>query len=116
MRQGSWTYASTSTSAPTWRAVSRESVRAQFTPYTLVDETALRANLDEIRGSGIARTREELTIGIRGIGRVVIINGEVVGGISLAVPLARFDTKLERRSIELLTHATDLLADPIPAG
>ena len=88
----------------------RESIRAAFTANTLTDETALRADLATARASGIARTREEQALGIAGIGRAVVIDGELVGAMSVTVPLARFDAKLERRVIELLAHATALLA------
>ena len=89
----------------------RDGTRAAFTANTLTDEAALRADLAVARASGIARTREEQTLGIAGIGRAVVIDGELVGAMSVAVPLARFDAKLERRVIELLTHATAQLTD-----
>lgn len=88
-----------------------ESTRAAFTANTLTDEAALRADLASARASGIARTREEQTLGIAGIGRAVVIDGELMGAMSVAIPLARFDAKLERRVIELLTHATAQLTE-----
>ena len=89
----------------------RDGTRAVFTANTLTDEAALRADLAVARASGIARTREEQTLGITGIGRAVVIDGELVGAMSVAIPLARFDAKLERRVVELLIHATAQLTE-----
>ncbi|MEG3126160.1 IclR family transcriptional regulator [Sphingomonas sp. GB1N7] len=91
----------------------RDSRRAAFTPNTLTDESPLRANLNLARASGIARTREEQTMGIVGIGRAVVVGGELMGAISVAIPLARFDAVLDRRVTELLMHATDQLASEV---
>ena len=75
-------------------------MRAAFTANTLTDETALLAVL------AIARTREEQALDIAGIGRAVVIDGELLEPMSVAIPLAPFDAKLERRVTELLIHAT----------
>jgi IclR family acetate operon transcriptional repressor len=89
----------------------RDGTRAAFTANTLTDETALRADLALARSSGIARTCEEQTLGIAGIGRAVVIDGELMGAMSVAIPLARCDAKLKRRAIEMLIHATAQLTE-----
>lgn len=84
--------------------------RAAFTTATIVGEAGLRAEIAGIRASGIARTREEHTPGIVGLGRAARIAGEVVGAFSVAIPLVRFDAAVERRACDLLTRTTKLLA------
>ena len=86
------------------------SERETFTPATIVGEAGLRAEIAGIRASGIARTREEHTPGIVGLGRAARIEGEVVGAFSVAIPLVRFDEEVERRASDLLTRTTELLA------
>lgn len=83
--------------------------RAAFTPATIVGEAGLRAEIAGIRASGIARTSEEHTPGIVGLGRAARIGGEVVGAFSVAIPLVRFDAAVERRASDLLTRTAELL-------
>ena len=87
-----------------------ESERRAFTETTIVSESELRADIARIRESGIARTREEHTPGIYGLGRVARIDGEVVGAFSVAIPTVRFDAEVERRATALLIKTADLLA------
>ncbi len=84
--------------------------REAFTAATIVGEAGLRAEIAGIRASGIARTREEHTPGIVGLGRAARIEGAVVGAFSVAIPLVRFDAAVERRARDLLRRTTKLLA------
>jgi IclR family acetate operon transcriptional repressor len=86
-----------------------ETERVAFTPTTIISEPAIRAEIAEIRRTGIARTREEHTPGIHGMGRVARIDGEVVGAFSVAIPAVRFDQEIEQRAAHLLERAGDLL-------
>ena len=86
-----------------------ETERVAFTPTTIISEPAIRAEIAEIRRTGIARTREEHTPGIHGMGRVARIDGEVVGAFSVAIPAVRFDEEIEQRAAHLLERAGDLL-------
>ncbi len=86
-----------------------ETERVAFTPTTIISEPAIRAEIAEIRRTGIARTREEHTPGIHGMGRVARIDGEVVGAFSVAIPAVRFDEEIEHRAAQLLERAGDLL-------
>ena len=88
-----------------------ESKRAAFTPNTIVTADALRAEIADIRRTGIARTREEHTPGIVGVGRAAIVDGATVGAFSIAMPLARFDADVEKKAIDLLVRATHLLSN-----
>jgi len=87
-----------------------ETERVAFTSTTIVEEAALRDEIANVRVAGIARTREEHTPGIYGIGRAAYIDGEVVGAFSFAIPFVRFDEDVERRATALLIRTTELLA------
>ncbi|MFD1789872.1 IclR family transcriptional regulator [Sphingomonas floccifaciens] len=87
----------------------RETERTAFTPGTVTDEATLRRELDEIRRTGIARTRGEYTAGIIGLGRAVIVDGEAIGAFSVAYPMVRHDAALEERIIDLLGKTATLL-------
>ncbi len=83
--------------------------RKAFTPRTLHEEKALREMIDLVRREGIARTREEHTPGIAGIGRAAIVDGKALGAFSIAMPLARFDRSMEQRAVRLLNRAVNIL-------
>lgn len=85
------------------------SERVAFTPSTIVGADGLRAEIAQVRRTGIAYTREEHTPGIIGMGRAARIDDEVVGAFSVAIPAVRFDAAVERRAADLLTRAADLL-------
>ncbi|WP_126173914.1 IclR family transcriptional regulator [Altericroceibacterium xinjiangense] len=86
-----------------------ETQRQRFTPSTEVGEKGLRREIAQIRKTGFARTTEEFSLGIRGIGRVVWIGGDVIGALSIAVPVARYSEEVEARAEELLVRTADLL-------
>jgi IclR family acetate operon transcriptional repressor len=88
------------------------SERQAFTAQTLTEEADLRAELDGVRRSRVARTREEHTPGIQGMARVVMADGRAVGAISIAIPLPRVTPEMEAETIELLKRAVDLLEHP----
>ena len=81
-----------------------------YTPTTITDEAALRAALDEIRRTGIARTNEEHTPGITGIGRAAYLDGKPAGAFSVALPTSRLTPEVERHAVRLLGRAAALLA------
>lgn len=83
--------------------------RNRFTEATVIDEPALRSQLDEARHTGFAMTDEEFSLGIIGIARLVTIADEPVGSLSVAVPKVRFDDDLHSRVADLLDRAADLL-------
>ena len=82
-----------------------------FTPSTVTREGQLRTELAQIARSGIARTEEEFTPGIIGIGRAVMSGGMLLGAISVAIPAARTTPALEERAALLLTQASDALGN-----
>lgn len=83
--------------------------RPPLTPTTITDAADLRRNIADVRRSGIARTHAESTPGIEGIGRAVLIDGVCVGAFAIAIPTARFNTKVEQRAVELLMATGALL-------
>lgn len=80
-----------------------------FTPATITSEQILRRQIDAIRKRGFATTTDEFSRGIHGIGRVVKINGEAVGALSVAIPTVRIDDEVERRVRDLLQRTAGLL-------
>lgn len=79
-----------------------EAERPRFTPATIVEEAALRRELDAIRGFGVAVTREEFTPGICGIATLLRVDGQPVGSLSVAMPTARFDDAVLSSTAALL--------------
>lgn len=79
-----------------------EAPRERYTDRTIVDEGELRRELDVARASGIAITREEYTPGICGIGKVLMLEGEAVGSLSVAIPTVRCDARVEAVTCALL--------------
>ncbi|MEO6387432.1 MAG: IclR family transcriptional regulator [Croceibacterium sp.] len=86
-----------------------ETERQRFTPSTVISEKALRRDLADVRKRGYALTDEEFSLGIRGIGRIVTIGGEVVGSLSVGIPKARFDPETLKRTADLLERTAGLL-------
>jgi IclR family acetate operon transcriptional repressor len=85
--------------------------RAGFTALTLTSEADLRQEIARIGQTGIARTVEEYTPGIIGIGRAVMQDGHLLGAISVAIPAARTTPPLEERAIALLAQAAESLSE-----
>lgn len=83
--------------------------RAAFTPYSITSEAELRKEIAHISRTGIARTIEEYTPGIIGIGRAVFADGHLLGAISVAIPVARTTPPLEERAATLLAQAAEAL-------
>lgn len=81
----------------------RESTREPLTPNSITDEAELRREIDRVRETGIARSREEFSPGLAAIGCAAGKDG----ALSVAIPLARYDMEIERKAIELLQDAAD---------
>jgi IclR family acetate operon transcriptional repressor len=75
----------------------------RVTPHTITDATKLAAQLDEVRRSGIARTHEELEVGLDAIAAPVFgPAGDVVAALDVSGPSHRVRTgaHLERLTLE----------------
>ena len=76
-----------------------EKPRQQHTPNTIIDENALRDNLNLIRQSGVSFDNEEHTLGVRGVASALLnAEGKLVGGISILAPSIRL-TRARMRKI-----------------
>jgi len=83
----------------------------RFTPSTVGNEAKLRKELEEVRKTGFAYTDEEYSLGIKGIGRVVKMGGEIAGALSVATPKVRLTEALEQRTRDLLQRTAGLLEE-----
>ncbi len=61
------------------------------TENTITDREALLRELDEIRATGVARDREEYTIGIAAVGTAVRDAVGALAAVTVVVPVTRFD-------------------------
>jgi DNA-binding IclR family transcriptional regulator len=69
------------------------------TPHTIINASALKADLDAIRARGFSIDNEENEIGVRCVGAPVFdFTRSVIGAISLSGPTERMD---QERSAEL---------------
>ena len=75
--------------------------RLRFTERTLVDELALRQEIERSRERGYAISREEHSLGVVG----VAVPLDDVHSLSVAVPSPRFDAEIEQRIIAALEQA-----------
>lgn len=75
------------------------------TTATITDEAELRAELDEVRESGVSFNDEENTPGIRAVG-APIRTGDGVAAVSVAGPINRFDDDTFRNTLPRLVSNT----------
>ncbi len=62
----------------------------RFTPQTITDHAALRAEMEAIRKTGFAFDNEEKAVGMRCIAAPILnVHGEAVAGISISGPVHR---------------------------
>lgn len=81
----------------------------KFTSETVTSEAKLRRQIEEARKTGFGFTDDEYTMGIKSIGRVVMIDGEVIGALSVAIPKVRYNDALAQRTMDLLQRTAGLL-------
>ncbi|WP_373634825.1 HTH-type transcriptional regulator BhcR [Yoonia sp. SS1-5] len=81
-----------------------------FTPHTLADISALRADLDTIRSAGFSIDGEEKNLGMRCIAAPVFdVHDEAVAGISVSGPISRVGKDdIERLSQSVMAAARSL--------
>lgn len=92
-----------------------QSSRAQFSANTIVDENALRAELQRTRERGFAVTRNEYTPGICGIGTALVADGELLGSLAVAIPVVRCDAAVEASAGETLKAIAASFSNSEPA-
>ncbi len=82
-----------------------------YTKNTLATFAALRAELTRIRSLGFGVDNEEYSVGVRCVAAPVRDHtGAVVSGISVSVPLIRFDRERRARARELVVAAAAQLS------
>ncbi|MDW5330288.1 IclR family transcriptional regulator [Plantactinospora sp. KLBMP9567] len=78
----------------------------RLTPYTVVEPARLAAQLAEIRRSGVAWTREEMTLGASSVAvGVTGAAGEVVAAVGLVVPSPRPNIGTGLRALRAAVNA-----------
>lgn len=96
-----------------------ESGMTRFTPNTLGTLRQLEAQLEEVRQQGYALDLEELEVGLCCVA-VGVPNhrGQMVAGVGVSVPVARFDDQCRRTLVELLQGTSRRIAARLgqPAG
>ena len=87
------------------------------TPATIRSARALRAQLREIRQTGMAFSFDEWTPGITGMARPILSpTGDVLASINVAVPSVRFTDKLRTIVDEALLRAVEAIQDRLAEG
>jgi DNA-binding IclR family transcriptional regulator len=80
------------------------------TASTIQSVRTLRAQLQEIRDTGVAFSFQEWTPGIVGIGRPIVSDsGEVLGALNVAMPSVRYTDETRALTIEALAKAAELI-------
>lgn len=88
---------------------------AAVTPHTVRAKSRLKKELQKVKASGFAYSREEFTLGITAIATAVHGQTKFHGAINLAVPTARFTADRDAGFREALRRAAQLVAKVIDA-
>jgi IclR family transcriptional regulator, acetate operon repressor len=86
---------------------------ASVTPHTVRSKSRLKKEIQSVRASGFAYSREEFTLGITAIATAVRSDGKFCGAINLAVPSARFTPDRDAEFREALRRAARAVAQEI---
>jgi DNA-binding IclR family transcriptional regulator len=83
----------------------------KYTPHTIVDETALRENLDAIRERGLAIDNEERVRGSRAVAVPIRDeSGGIIGSIGVSGPMSRLtDERMAGELADLLHDTTNII-------
>jgi IclR family acetate operon transcriptional repressor len=86
---------------------------ASVTPHTVRSKSRLKKEIQKVKATGFAYSREEFTLGITAIATAVRSESKFHGAINLAVPTARFTPDREADFREALRRAAQLIAKEI---
>jgi IclR family transcriptional regulator, acetate operon repressor len=86
---------------------------APVTPHTVRSKPRLRKELQTVKATGFAYSREEFTLGITAIAAAVRSGAKLHGAINLAVPTARFTPDRDAEFREALRRTAQLVAKEI---
>ena len=80
------------------------------TPHTIRSKARLKKEIQTIKATGFAYSREEFTVGISAIATAVRAESKVYGAINLAVPTARFTSDRDAHFREALRRTAQIIA------
>ena len=83
---------------------------APVTPHTVRSKSRLTKEIQQVKATGFAYSREEFTLGITAIATAVRSEAKFQGAINLAVPTARFTPDRDSSFREALRRAAQLIA------
>jgi IclR family transcriptional regulator, acetate operon repressor len=86
---------------------------APVTPRTARSKTRLKKEIQKVRATGFAYSREEFTLGITAIAAAVRSETKFYGAINLAVPTARFTPDRDADFREALRRTAQIIAREI---
>jgi DNA-binding IclR family transcriptional regulator len=83
------------------------------TPHTVRSKSRLKKEIQRVKATGFAYSREEFTLGITAIATAVRGESKFHGAINLAVPTARFTPSRDSGFREALRRAAQIIAKEI---
>jgi len=83
---------------------------APVTPHTVRSKSRLTKEIQQVKATGFAYSREEFTLGITAIATAVRSEAKFQGAINLAVPTARFTPDRDSSFREALRRTAQLIA------
>jgi IclR family transcriptional regulator, acetate operon repressor len=86
---------------------------APVTPHTVRSKSRLKKEIQKVKTTGFAYSREEFTLGITAIATAVRSESKFHGAINLAVPTARFTPDRDSNFREALRRTAQLVAKEI---
>ena len=84
-----------------------------MTPHTVRSKSRLKKEIQKVKATGFAYSREEFTLGITAIATAVRSESKFHGAINLAVPTARFTPDREADFREALRRTAQTIAKEI---
>jgi len=86
---------------------------APVTPHTVRSKSRLKKEIQKVKATGFAYSREEFTLGITAIATAVRSEAKFYGAINLAVPTARFTPDRDSNFREALRRTAQMIAKEI---
>jgi DNA-binding IclR family transcriptional regulator len=86
---------------------------APVTPHTVRSKSRLKKEIQKVKATGFAYSREEFTLGITAIAAAVRSDTKFYGAINLAVPTARFTRERDADFREALRRTAQIIAKEI---
>lgn len=89
-----------------------------ITPNTIVDPGVLKAQLDAVRATGVARVFEEFTPGVIGIARPVLGQaGFAIASVNIAMPRTRYNSDFDAFCAQQIAQCVEMItSSAVTAG